>query len=166
MRRCLRSNDQTARISLQISRNVKQQRNKTNRSRQTYLAPTARSFPNLSAPSPKQVPYLAIPQSPVKTLLDKSSQRPLRAPPGSTSRLPRPSQRPRRSVKRYLGGDADRGKRNLRKSFMRPPRNFHLLDFQALLARHPKCLCSSGSLKASRTATAARIASGFPGQIL
>ena len=71
------SNDQTARISLQISRNVKQQRNKTNRSRQSYLAPNSQPFQNSSAPFPKQKPYLAIQQQHVKS----TSQRSLRCLP-------------------------------------------------------------------------------------
>ena len=61
------------------------------------------------APSPRQEPYLATPHPTVKNLLDNLPRR-HPGPPGSASRLPRPSQRPRRSVKRYLGGLAEKGK--------------------------------------------------------
>ena len=61
------------------------------------------------APSPRQEPYLAIPLPTVKNLLDNLPRR-QPGPPGSASRLPRPSQRPRRSVKRYLGGRIEEGK--------------------------------------------------------
>ena len=56
-----RSYDQTARISLQITNNVKQQGNKTDRSRQNHLAPTAchaRIVTQGPSPAPRQKTHL------------------------------------------------------------------------------------------------------------
>ena len=117
------------------------------------------------APSPRQEPYLAIPLPTVKNLLDNLPRR-HPGPPGSASRLPRPSQRPRRSVKRYLGGAAETRKRIFRKSFSRPSKNFHPPDFITVFLTFWSPSRSQGSRRASRIATKPRIARGFPGQTL
>ena len=117
------------------------------------------------APSPRQEPYLAIPHPTVKNLLDNLPRR-HPGPPGSASRLPRPSQRPRRSVKRDLGKDETESKRILQKSFAPLSKNFHLLDCTGFPGKALSRSCSGDHLKASRIAIIPRIASGFPGQIL
>ena len=109
----LRSNDQTARISLQISRNVKQQRTRTTRRRQSHLASSSHSVQNFqTTPSPRQRPHLDPQRPTVKTQPD-NSRRSLPEPPGSTSTagFPVPNSVTRRSVKRDVGGDEEEGKR-------------------------------------------------------
>ena len=81
-------------------------------------------------------------------------------------RLPRPAQRPRRSVKRCLEAGDQESKRNLSKTFIQPQRNCHALVCAWFLYLLRSSACNCGIRIASRTATAARIASGFPGQIL
>ena len=74
-----RSYDQTARISLQITNNVKQQGDKTDRSRQNHLAPTAchaRIVTQGPSPAPKQKTHLGPQNQTVKPKPDNFFQNP------------------------------------------------------------------------------------------